>query len=104
MMEKTYTFALTDDKLIERLVDDPAMAINHMVLPGGGSIPEHMANTNIYLIILRGEISIRLNDSLDKRFIKGSIVSIPEGTRMQLTNQGSEPYEMFVVRVPNKGL
>ena len=45
--EKKYVYSLTDDKIIERIVDDENINLNHMVLVKGTNLPEHYSNSNV---------------------------------------------------------
>ena len=103
MIEKTYTFASGDVKLIERIVDDEFASINHVVLGRYDELPDHNANSNVYLIIVRGSISLCLDDQPTREFPSGSIVSIPYRTRMQVSNGNSEVLEFFIVKAPGPG-
>jgi len=55
MVEKKYEYSITDDKIIEKIVDDENINLNHMVLVKGTGLPEHYSNSNVYMIIVRGE-------------------------------------------------
>ena len=62
MLEKKYVYSLADDKIIERIVDDENIHLNHMVLVKGTGLPEHYSNSNVYMIIVRGEMTLQLNE------------------------------------------
>ncbi|MBC7365008.1 MAG: hypothetical protein H5U07_10815, partial [Candidatus Aminicenantes bacterium] len=47
MIEKIYYFQPASAKLIERLIDDENLAINHIVLAQGDYVPEHFSNSNV---------------------------------------------------------
>ena len=55
MLEKKYLFSITGDKTVERIVDDENIHLNHIVLVKGTGLPEHYSNSNVYMIIVRGE-------------------------------------------------
>lgn len=99
---RTTEYINTDEKLIEKLIKHEGVEINHMVLPGGETIPGHETANDIFFIILRGEISVQLNNEKWRKYRSGQIVELPKGIRMELKNEGTETYEMFIVRVPNK--
>lgn len=62
MVEKRYKYTVTDEKIIERIIDDKSINLNHMVLSNGTGLPEHFSNSNVYMIITRGIMSIKLQD------------------------------------------
>ncbi len=101
MIEKKYCFAQTDEKIIERLVDDENVNLNHMVLKNGDALPEHFSNSNVYMIIIRGNMSIKLGDQDFNIYKKGDILNIPCDIKMNVTNKHDEILEFFVVKSPN---
>ncbi len=100
MIEKTYNFTRTPEKIIERIVDDENVAINHMVLNKGEALPEHYSNSNVYMIIIRGTITLQLGDQPAHSYQAGTIVNIPYNVRMNVSNQQEETLEFFVVKAP----
>lgn len=101
MIAKRFSFSFSDAKLVEKVVEDDHAAINHVVLAKGDALPEHATHSNVYLIIIRGEATIRLEDEASDVHPAGSIVHIPYRTRMNLSNQGSAPLEFFIVKAPS---
>jgi len=101
MIENTYSFAQGNSKSIERIVEDEFVAINHMILARHDALPEHNANSNVYMIIIRGNISLRLDDQPTRRYLAGSIIAIPYKTKMNISNEDSDPVEFFVVKAPS---
>ncbi|NSW53070.1 MAG: cupin domain-containing protein [Anaerolineae bacterium] len=100
MIEKLYQFTVTDDKKIERIIDEEAVAINHMVLPQGDRLPPHAANSHVYMIVARGTISLQLDDQEEHHYPAGSIINIPFRTFMNAVNTHEETVELFVVKAP----
>lgn len=100
MLEKQYSFVITDEKTIERIVDDENVNINHMVLNTGEGLPEHYSNSNVYMIVVRGIISLQLDDQNTHTYPKGSIVNIPYNVKMNVFNEQKETLEFFVVKAP----
>lgn len=94
---KRYAFTHSEEKLIERIVDDKNTAIIHVVLPEGEALPPHTVNPDIYLIMLRGAADITLNGTKEQ-YTAGSILAIPAGTQMELKNGGPGNYEIFIVK------
>jgi len=101
MIEKAYRFTHTDDFITEKIIDDEHVNINHIVVAPGGSVPVHVANSHVHQIIVRGTISLRLEDEPVVRYTAGSIVAIPFNTKMEIRNEGSDTLEFFVVKAPN---
>ncbi|MDF2519650.1 MAG: hypothetical protein K0R84_278 [Clostridia bacterium] len=101
MIEKRYPFTLAEEKTIEKIVDDENLAINHMVLPKNTGLPEHYSNSNVYMIIVRGKMTIVLNDEEASIHEKGSILNIPFNVKMNVNNYHDDILEFFVVKAPN---
>ncbi|MEA4962096.1 cupin domain-containing protein [Lutispora sp.] len=100
MLESKQSFAITDEKTIERIVDDENVNINHMVLNTGEGLPEHYSNSNVYMIVIRGTISLRLDEQDTHTYSKGSIINIPYNVKMNVFNDHKETLEFFVVKAP----
>lgn len=101
MIEKQFKFQLVNSKVIERIIDDENVNINHMVLPKGDALPEHYSNSNVYMVVIRGSITLRLDDQEEHIYPSGSILNIPYKTKMNVCNQFDEILEFFVVKAPS---
>lgn len=100
MTEKIFNFTLTDEKIIEKIVNIDDVMLNHVVLPGGERLPKHNADSNVYLIVVRGELTLQLNDQDPKCYGKGNIINAPYDTRMNVYNDGDDVVEFFIVKAP----
>lgn len=103
MIEQVFTMSKGKDKLIERLIADEHVNINHMILNKGEGLPDHDSNANVYMHVLRGTVSIILGDQENKDYPQGSILKIPEGIPMKVRNHHDEQLELLVVKVPAPG-
>lgn len=101
MLERVYDVSIQDTKIIERLVDDDNVAINHMVLTKGTGLPEHYSNSNVYMIIVRGTMTIKLDENEPQKYTAGHIINIPYNIKMNVNNFEEEVLEFFVVKAPN---
>lgn len=101
MLEKIYPYQKTNEKLIERLIDDDNVALNHMILPKGTGLPEHYSNSNVYMIIISGVMTLKLDDQEPHQYTAGEIVNIPYNVKMNVNNLDEEILEFFVVKAPN---
>lgn len=101
MLEKHYKYAITEEKTIERIIDDSNIHLNHMVLTTGTGLPEHFSNSNVYMVLIRGNMSIKLNEDETQLYCAGDIINIPFNTKMNVNNQHEEVLEFFVIKSPN---
>jgi len=102
MIEKEYNFKTASDaKLIEKIISDENIDLNHVIFHKGQALPEHYSNSNVYLIVISGNISVQLNDQKTNIYNKGSIVNVPYKTKMNISNQHDELLEFFIVKAPS---
>lgn len=101
MIEKKFVFTLTDNKQIEKILEDDNVAINHMVLPKGEGLPLHYSDSNVYMIVMRGQITLELNEAEANTYPVGSILNIPYKTKMNVRNIHAEVTEIFVIKAPS---
>lgn len=101
MIEKSYSFSIDDTKNVEKLIDDEPVLINHMIFPKGEGLPEHYSNSNVYMIIVRGIMTLKLDEQEPQKYTHGQIVSIPYHTKMNVINFDEGILEFFVVKSPN---
>lgn len=101
MLEKVYVFSKENEKNIEKLVDDNNLLLNHMVLPKDERLPEHYSNSNVYMIVVRGTLTLQLGDQDPQRYESGRIITISYNTKMNVNNFDEDVLEIFVVKSPN---
>jgi quercetin dioxygenase-like cupin family protein len=101
MIERLYQFTRSDAATMEKIVDDERVSINHIVVEPGGSVPTHASNSYVHQIIVRGTLSLSLEDGPFNHHPAGSIVAVPFNQKMVIHNDGQETLEFFVVKAPN---
>lgn len=102
MIETVHQFSPAGVALaMEKVVDDERVNINHIVVPPGEAVPTHASNSYVHQIIVRGTLSLSLEDGEFNHYGSGTIVFVPFNQRMVIQNQGSETLEFFVVKAPN---
>ena len=101
MVEKEYNYTISDSKVIERIVSDDNVDINHMILRKFEALPEHYSNSHVYMIVVSGVVTLILNDQEEHRYASGSIINIPFQTKMNVSNSIDDVLEFFVVKSPS---
>ncbi|HEY9053308.1 MAG TPA: cupin domain-containing protein [Rectinemataceae bacterium] len=101
MIETSYAYTRTDSQTMEKVVDDDRVNINHIVVEPGKAVPTHVSNSHVHQIIVRGTLSLSLEDGPFCHYPAGSIVAVPFDQKMVIQNQGPEVLEFFVVKAPN---
>lgn len=100
MIEKVKKYYTGDEKKVEKIIMDENINYIHMVFNKGEGLPEHFANSNVYMTVLRGKLSIKLNDQDFHLYKKGDILQIPYDTKMNVRNKNEEVLEILVVKAP----
>lgn len=100
MVEQVFELAGGDKKVIERVLFDENVHYLHMILPNGEGLPVHYSNSNVYMTVIKGNLSIGLNEQKVKEYQEGTMLKIPVNTKMNVRNLGEEILELIVVKAP----
>ncbi len=98
-MEEKFQFTVTDEKIVERVIQDENIHYIHMVFGSGEGFPAHDTNATVYMTVLRGTLSIELGGAA-REFDRGTVLKIPQNTRMKADNLHDEVLELIVVKAP----
>lgn len=100
MTEQVFNFSTGDEKAVERVVFDENIHYLHMVFNQGEGLPEHYSNSNVYMTVIRGMLSIGLNEQDIHEYGAGTLLKIPFKTKMNVKNLGSATLELIVIKAP----
>jgi quercetin dioxygenase-like cupin family protein len=100
MVEQVFKLSITDEKAIEKVIFDENIHYLHMVFNENEGLPEHFSNSNVYMTVVRGKLSIGLNDQEIHQYEKGMLLKIPYKTKMNVQNLSEEVLELIVVKAP----
>ena len=103
MVEKIFELAATDEKSVKRVVLDENLHYLHMVFPKGEGLPEHYSNANVYMTVVRGRLSIGLDDQEVHGYPAGTLLKIPVKTKMNVRNFDDQVLELIIVKAPAPG-
>lgn len=98
--EKEFKLYQGEEKTIEKVILDENLHYLHMVLPEGEGLPEHNTNATVYMTVIRGKLSIWLDDRENREFEAGTILKIPYDTKMKVRNTHAQTLELIVVKAP----
>ncbi len=98
MVETVYR--LHDDTRIEKVVQDQNIHYIHMQFAQGDGLPVHRANSNLYMTVLRGMLTIALDGLAAHAYERGTVLMIPVGTQMDVRNTAPDMLELIVVKAP----
>ncbi|WP_027309116.1 cupin domain-containing protein [Caloramator sp. ALD01] len=100
MVEKVFQLTLGNEKIVERVIMDENINYIHMVFNKDEGLPEHYSNSNVYMTVLRGILSIGLNEQEVHEYKQGTVLKIPVNTKMNVGNKHDEVLELIVVKAP----
>ena len=100
MVEQVFKLAQGDEKAVERVIFDENVHYLHMVFNKDEGLPEHFSNSNVYMTVIRGRLSIGLNDQEIHEYDVGTLLKIPFQTKMNVRNLHVETLELIVVKAP----
>lgn len=100
MVEKVLHYYTGDETKVEKIILDENINYIHMTFEKDQGLPEHYSNSNVYMTVLRGTLSIKLNDQDTHEYTKGDILMIPFETKMNVGNKHEEILEIQVIKAP----
>jgi len=100
MIQKEYRMRQSDEKTIEKVILDEHLNFLHMIFPMGEGLPIHPSNANLYMTVIRGTLSLGLNDQPIQEYTAGHVVNIPMKTTMNVRNLHQPVLELIVIKTP----
>ena len=100
MIEQIYQIATGDEKAVEKVIMDDNIHYIHMIFNKEEGLPEHFSNSNVYMTVVRGKLSIALDDQEIHVYEEGTLLKIPENTKMNVKNLNDLVLELIVVKAP----
>lgn len=100
MVEQIFKLSKGNDKAVERIIFDENVHYLHMVLNKSEGLPEHFSNSNVYMTVVRGILSIGLDEQDIHEYESGTLLKIPFQTKMNVKNLHDETLELIVVKAP----
>lgn len=103
MVEKIFKLSRGDDKAVEKVIFDENIHYLHMVFNKEEGLPEHFSNSNVYMTVVRGTLSIGLDNQEIHEYEAGTLLKIPFKTKMNVKNLHPDTLELIVVKAPAPG-
>lgn len=100
MLEKEFRLTKSNQKVVEKIIIDDNIHYNHMIMPKGEGLPLHKTNSNVYMTVLRGILTISLGEEAFNEYESGTILKIPNGVEMYARNENDEVLEITVIKAP----
>ena len=103
MIETVYNLYQGNEKKIEKLVMKQNGQYIHMVFPQGEGLPIHMSNAELFMTVLKGVLTLGLNDLPTHKYKQNTMLNIPFQSRMYVRNEDEETLELLVVKIVPEG-
>ena len=100
MVEQIFKLSRGNDKAVEKVIFDENVHYLHMVFNKSEGLPEHLSNSNVYMTVVRGVLSIGLNEQDIHEYESGTLLKLPFQTKMNVKNLHDETLELIVVKAP----
>ena len=100
MIEQIFQLSKGNEKVVEKVVQDDNIHYIHMIFNKEEGLPEHFSNTNVYMTVVRGKLSIGLDDEEIHEYESGTLLKIPVNTKMNVKNMHESTLELIVVKAP----
>lgn len=100
MIERVFALSTEDKGVVEKVIFDENVHYLHMVFEKDGGLPEHFSNSNVYMTVVRGKLSIGLDDQDIHEYDAGTLLKIPFQTKMNVKNLHDDILELIVVKAP----
>lgn len=100
MTEQVFKLTNGNQKTVEKVISDENIHYNHMILPKGQGLPVHKTNSNVYMTVLRGVLTITLANEASNEYNSGTVLKIPHGVEMYARNEKEDVLEITVVKAP----
>jgi len=101
MIEQNFKMSLgSNEKAVEKVIQDENVHYLHMIFNKNEGLPEHFSNSTVYVTVLRGKLSIQLDEQENHEHIEGNILKIPFKTKMNVRNLHDDTLELIVVKAP----
>ena len=101
MIEEVFTLSNFSEKRVDKVIQDDNLDYIHMIFNQDEGLPIHTANSNVYMTVLQGTLSIGLNEEKVKAYPAGTLLKIPYRTKMNVRNENPETLALIVIKAPS---
>ncbi|MDT8380714.1 MAG: cupin domain-containing protein [Brevefilum sp.] len=100
MIETVFTLSNHTDRTVEKVIQDDNLDYIHMLFNKDEGLPLHYSNSNVYMTVLRGNLSIALDDQGVHVYPGGTLLKIPYKTKVNVQNMHDEMLELLAIKAP----
>jgi len=103
MVEQVFHYATGTEKAVEKVIMDDHVHYIHMIFNQGEGLPEHFSNSTVYMTVVKGTLTIQLDEQESHQYEAGTVLKIPFQTKMNVGNRDAALLELIVVKAPAPG-
>jgi quercetin dioxygenase-like cupin family protein len=103
MKEEIFKISDSNKAIVEAVIKDENINFMHMVFNSGESLKTHHSNANVYMTVVKGILSLSLDDSPFTKYEENTVIKIPFNTKMMVQNHDEEILEIYVIKSPAPG-
>ncbi|MGI5891806.1 MAG: cupin domain-containing protein [Bacillota bacterium] len=100
MIEQIFNITKGNDRIVEKVIQDENLHYLHMIFNKDEGLPEHFSNSTVYMTVLRGILSLGLDEQDIHEYGEGSLLKIPFKTKMNVKNLHQGTLELIIVKAP----
>ncbi len=89
-----------EDRGMANLVNEKYLQINQICLEPGQQVPQHNANSNVTLTVVRGEGTFHIGEEVAK-IGPGKLIRVPFQSPMSIKNESRERLVFLVFKAPH---
>jgi quercetin dioxygenase-like cupin family protein len=83
-----------------KLVDEKYLLVMQAALKPGQGVPQHNANSNVHILVVKGAVVINLNGT-QSLAQEGSLVPVIHKTSMNVMNKSNQNASFLIIKTPN---
>lgn len=100
MNEHIFKITIGNNRIIEKVIQDENIHYIHMILKKNEGPPDHIADSNIYITVIKGILSLTLNDQGTHEYKVGNVIKVPIHSKMKLENTAKDVLELILIKAP----
>jgi quercetin dioxygenase-like cupin family protein len=100
VIEQVFPLAHGPERTVEKVIQDDNVDYIHMVFSKDEGLPLHYSNSNVYMTVLQGTLTIGLDEQEDHHYQAGTLLKIPYKTKMNVRNTHDDLLELIVIKAP----
>lgn len=100
MIEQPFELSTSLERTIQKVVQDDNVDYIYMRFNQGEGLPEHYSNSNVYMTVVDGVLSIALDDQDYHDYPARTLLKIPYHIKMNVQNHDEELLVLIVVKAP----